>query len=60
MSNDLTGMAGMSQKDLEQSVRDEYARLRAAGFSAVRGLPKSAEVAWNKQNQGTRWMTRRQ
>jgi len=32
MSNDSTGMAGMSQEELEQLVRDEYARLRAAWF----------------------------
>jgi hypothetical protein len=32
MSSDETGMAGLTQDELEQRIRDEYARLRAAWF----------------------------
>lgn len=50
MSNDLTGMVGMSQEELEFLARVEYARLRAAWFPAERPAWLPAQ-AWPKAQQ---------
>jgi hypothetical protein len=62
MSNDVTGMAGMSQEDLEQLVRDEYARLRPEWFPAEKPaylpdqvwadsqLPANLSFIWDDMN----------
>jgi len=43
MAKDVTGMDGMSQGDLEQLVRDECARLRAAWFPVEKPAWLTAE-----------------
>lgn len=48
MSTD-TGMAGLSQEELEQLVRDEYARLRAAWFPAEKPVWLPADLWPNSQ-----------
>lgn len=49
MSNELTGMAGMSQEELEQLVRDEYTRLRAVWFPTEKPDWLPAQVWPNSQ-----------
>lgn len=49
MSNDLTGLIGMSQEEFEQLVRDEYARLRAAWFPAEKPAWLQEQVWQNSQ-----------